>query len=69
MNMQKLRLTVLVLLSCANAACSIVGDRRDAPWDPKPGHTLFDQIPNSPNQEVCCGMSRQCLPHQSPRCN
>ena len=69
MNTRTLRLTVLALLCCANAACSLLGDRRDAPWDPKPGHSLFDQIPNNSSQDVCCGMSRVCKPHQTPRCN
>lgn len=70
MNTRWLRLTVLALLCCANAACSLLGDRRDAPWDPKGGVGIgMDQIPNNSSHDVCCGMSRTCKPHQSPRCN
>jgi hypothetical protein len=69
MNTRMLRLTVLALLCCASTACSLLGDRRDAPWDPKPGHSLIDQIPNNSSQDVCCGMSRVCKAHQTPRCN
>ena len=44
--------TVLVLLLVFAAAVSTVGcssvsyDRRDAAWDPRPGQSLLDQIPN-----------------------
>jgi hypothetical protein len=48
----------------------MLGDRRDAPWDPKGGVGIgMDQIPNNSSHDVCCGMSRECKPHQSPRCN
>lgn len=45
-------------------------DPRDAPYDPKPGQTLFDQIPNTEGEanRVCCGHLPQCKPYQSPRC-
>jgi hypothetical protein len=42
-----------------------------APWDPKPGQTLFDQIPNTDGEalRICCGRNpTKCLPHQSDRC-
>lgn len=42
-----------------------------APWDPKPGQTLMDQIPNWDGEalRVCCGMDPDsCKPGQSPRC-
>jgi hypothetical protein len=59
-------------LVVALAGCSAVPahDRRDAPWDPKPGQTLFDQIPNWEGgaNRVCCGHLRTCQAHQTPRC-
>jgi hypothetical protein len=60
---------VLILLSVQLAGCASY-DRRDAPWDPKPGRTMFDQIPNWDGgaNRVCCGHLRQCQAHQTPRC-
>lgn len=43
--MSKLKILFAVLALANLTACSLLGDRRDAPWDPKPGQTLFDQIP------------------------
>ena len=45
-------------------------DRRDAPWDPAPGRSLFEQLPpwDGEAEKVCCGHLRSCQPHQSPRC-
>ena len=42
-----MKLTVLLGLLLSVTACAQldIRDRRDAPWDPKPGQTLFDQIP------------------------
>ncbi len=64
--------TLLVILAAANlAGCAdLVRDRRDAPWDPKPGHAMFDQIPNWQGgaNRRCCGHLRVCEAHQSPRC-
>ena len=40
--MNKLLLIVLTLLV---SACTTFQDARDRPWDPKPGHALFEQIP------------------------
>ena len=66
--------TVLVLL-IVFAAVSTQGcmtyDRRDAPWDPKPGQALFDQIPNWEGEAL-----RRCGGHlpesergqRTPRC-
>ena len=42
-----------------------------APWDPKPGQTLMDQIPNSDSEALyrCCGHTYpDCKPYQTPRC-
>ena len=42
-----LRLLLLVALSSNLAACSsVLLDRRDAPWDPKKGASMMDQIPS-----------------------
>jgi len=61
-----------VVLTLALTACGTIHDRRDAPWDPPAGsgRTLLDQIPNWDNaaEQICCGRSRVCKPHQSPRC-
>jgi hypothetical protein len=66
------RTVILLLLATQLAACSLLGDRRDAPWDPKAGsgRTLLDQIPNNEGGAAakCCGHLRQCKPYQSPRC-
>jgi len=45
-------------------------DPRDAPWDPPPGRSLFEQLPNWDNaaERICCGRRAHCEPHQSPRC-
>jgi len=48
MHTKLLRLLLLAALGCASftlQGCAI-RDYRDAPWDPKPGHSLLDQIPN-----------------------
>ena len=61
----------VIVLAALLSGCSILGkDPRDAPWDPKPGQTLFDQIPNNEGgaNQICCGHLRECKPHQSPRC-
>lgn len=65
-----LKRLLLAVVATNLAACGVLGDRRDAPWDPKPGHTLFDQIPNNEGgaNQVCCGHLRVCKAHQSPRC-
>ena len=68
--------TVLVLLLVFAAAASTQGcsvssyDRRDAAWDPKPGQSLIDQIPNwdGEAQRRCCGHLTQCQANQTPRC-
>ena len=66
--------TVLVLLLVFAAAVSTQGcavqDKRDAAWDPKPGQSLIDQIPNWDGEAHarCCGHLRQCQVNQTPRC-
>lgn len=40
-----------------------------APWDPRPGETLFDQIPNWDREaDRCCGGRKVCAAWQTPRC-
>jgi hypothetical protein len=46
-----------VLLAAAGCAGWELRDHRDAPWDPKPGVTLFDQMPNWQYQ---CGVNVKC---------
>lgn len=61
---------VLALQGCSSMINVLGRDPRDAPYDPKPGQTLFDQIPNTEGEanRVCCGHLPQCKPYQSPRC-
>jgi hypothetical protein len=53
--------TVLALASTVVLATGCAGwqprDPRDAPWDPRPGQTLFDQMPNWQYQ---CGRDVKC---------
>ena len=65
------RLLLLLTLCVSLTACTALQqDRRDAPWDPKAGQTLFDQIPNEDGgaNRVCCGHLRRCQAHQTPKC-
>jgi hypothetical protein len=61
---------LLLLLSVQLAGCSLLQDRRDAPWDPKGSRTMMDQIPNEDGAATkrCCGHLRTCQAHQTPRC-
>jgi hypothetical protein len=65
---------MLKILSALLAVASLQGcalrDARDRPWDPPPGRSLFEQIPNWDNaaQKICCGHLDRCGPGQSPRC-
>jgi hypothetical protein len=67
-----LRLAVLLLLVTQLAACSLLGDRRDAPWDPKVGRGIgMDQIPNWEGEanKVCGGhLAPNERGGRSPRC-
>jgi hypothetical protein len=54
--MQKLRVLLLLALAANLAGCVTLRDSRNAPWDPKPGHSLLDQIPNwDDNAKRRCG--------------
>lgn len=64
---------VAVSLALLVTGCSglNIRDVRDAPWDPPPGRSLFEQLPAWDNaaEKICCGRNPdQCQPHQSPRC-
>jgi hypothetical protein len=45
MRMQIKLLLLLLVLAAASTGCSMFRDPRDAPWDPKRGQVLFNQIP------------------------
>ena len=73
MTMTKTLLTLLIVFAAAasTVGCSVSSrDRRDAAWDPKPGQTLIDQMPNwqGESQSRCCGHLRQCQVNQTARC-
>ena len=69
MTMQKTVLALLIAFAAVSTQGCATHDRRDAPWDPKPGVNLFDQIPNEINaSRRCCGHLRSCAPGQTPRC-
>ena len=51
--MQKLLNVLLVLLCAANAVGCAHRDHRDAAWDPKPGQSLHDVLPNWDRQTPC----------------
>jgi hypothetical protein len=61
MNAFRICCTVLAAASIVLASTGCAGytprDPRDAPWDPKPGQTLFDQMPNWQYQ---CGVNVKC---------
>ena len=69
--MQTYTRLLAIVIALALTGCAVT-DRRDTPWDPPAGsgRTLLDQIPNWDNaaEQICCGRSRVCKPHQSPRC-
>ena len=72
MLLRLLSLTLCSSLLLAAAGCANVQrrDARDAPWDPRPGVTMMDQIPNWEGGagQVCCGHLRSCKAHQTPTC-
>ena len=63
---------IALLLATQLAACSWLGDRRDAPWDPKVGRGIgMDQIQNWDGEanRVCGGhLPPNERKGRSPRC-
>jgi hypothetical protein len=63
---------VILLLVTQLAACSLMHDRRDAPWDPRGGVGVgMDQIPNNTGSagSVCGGhLPPEDRKGRSPRC-
>jgi len=41
-----LKSLLIVSVAASLTACGTLRDPRDAPWDPKPGRHLFEQLPN-----------------------
>jgi hypothetical protein len=69
MTMQNTLLMLLLVFAAVSTQGCATHDRRDAPWDPRPGVNLFDQIPNEiAASRRCCGHLRACAPGQTPRC-
>lgn len=65
------RLIALLAVVTQLAACTLMGDRRDAPWDPKGGRQLIDQIPNNEGaaNQICGGhLPPEERRGRSPRC-
>jgi hypothetical protein len=68
------KIALVALIALGNAACSsLMRDRRDAPWDPKPGQSLMDQIPawDGAANRVCGGHlteEERQRTGKSPRC-
>ncbi len=63
---------IALLLATQLAACSLLGDRRDAPWDPKVGRGIgMDQIQNWEGEanKICGGhLPPNERKGRSPRC-
>ena len=70
MTTAKTVLMLLIVFAAVSTQGCATQDRRDAPWDPKPGQTLIDQIPNWQGEagSRCCGHLRTCQVYQTPRC-
>lgn len=69
MTTAKTVLMLLIVFAAVSTQGCATRDPRDAPWDPKPGVNLFDQIPNEISaHRRCCGHLRSCAPGQTPRC-
>ena len=69
MTMHKTVLMLLLVFAAVSTQGCATHDRRDAPWDPKPGVNLFDQIPNEISaSRRCCGHLKTCAAAQTPRC-
>ena len=56
-----LAVVVSVLAGCGTVGAELARDRRDAPWDPPPGRSLFEQLPNWDGEAL-----RRCGAHLRP---
>ena len=70
--MKALKLCLLVLVAASTAACTLLRDPRDAPWDPKHPNELLTQLhfqgKDNPTQ---CGMRlrpEERTPRHTTRC-
>ena len=78
MTMSRLLKILLVVLAVSSTGCAqlyaeLGRDRRDAPWDPKPGKNLHDQIPawDGAANRICGGHlteEERRRTGKSPRC-
>ena len=52
-----LAVAAVLLTGCASVLEELTRDPRDAPWDPRGGAQLIDQIPAWDNaaERICCG--------------
>jgi hypothetical protein len=69
MTTHKTVLMLLIVFAAVSTQGCATHDRRDAPWDPRPGVNLFDQIPNEISaSRRCCGHLKTCQVGQTARC-
>ncbi len=70
--MRTLKLCLPVLLAASTAACSILRDPRDAPWDPRHPNDLLTQLhfQSQDNPTQCGGQLRpeERTPRHTTRC-
>ena len=68
------RLVTTAVVAAQLGGCSVLNNlpaRGNTPWDPKPGYSLIDQIPNNTNaSDVCAGHIPQAerKAYQTDRC-
>jgi hypothetical protein len=70
--MKALRVCLLVLLAASTAACTLLRDPRDAPWDPRHPNDLLTQLhfQSQDNPTKCGGQLRpeERTPRHTTRC-
>jgi hypothetical protein len=59
--MKTLLLTCSVLLAASSVGGCATRDSRDAPWDPKPGHSLIDVLPNWDHPPCRTNLDPNCI--------
>jgi hypothetical protein len=65
--MKTLLLICSVLLAASLATGCATRDPRDAPWDPKPGHSLIDVLPNWDHKPCRPQSDSNCPRRSQPR--